>query len=273
MPDENAQVSDALAGAEAAAEVADKPTEGSQKGSTEAQAPETPAVQEHRDWRAEIEQLPESDLYAHPRLRSIIARKAKSEADKAAWAERQRVSQEIAAQQERQRRLNMDPEELGKQEQQRMQQEEAWNQQVAPAIERARQDAAREAWNQGYIEAYKEVSKSLESLPHWKAMDQQSREAFVMRHPDFTQFVSGVLSHNVSKETEKELNRKLKDLQHRQETEEKIVAKIAEPSPVVTEGSPDGWDYNTIANLYAASDPRVTTSVFEAAYKRQFNRR
>lgn len=273
MLDEQAQASDsALAVAEAAAAAADKPAEGSQRGSAEAEA-QAQAVQDHRDWRTDIDQLPESDLYAHPRLRNIIARKAKSEADKAAYAAEQRAIQQIAARQERERRLSMDPEELGKMEQQRLQQEEAWQRQVAPVIEQARREAAQEAWNQGYVEAYRQVSKSLEALPHWKTMDQQSREAFIMRHPDFTQFVSGVFSHNVSKETEQELNRRLKNLQQKQEKEERIEAKAGEPSPTVADGSPDAWDYNTVANLYAASDPRVTTQVFEAAYKRQFNRR
>lgn len=229
---------------------------------------------DHRDWQAELENVDDRSILEHPRVRSLIARRAQSQTDRAIYEAQQRWQQQQAAAAERAAILNLDEEEVGKRVKQQTAAQIEWEQKVAPQLELARKQAEEAGFTRGYNSAYSEVSGALMRLDHWKGMSEAERLRFINKNPDFPAFVESVLSEGVNKRTEAEVNRRLKTLQKEEVREAAIEARATEPSPMTTDNKPvSNLSYDEIATLYANGDPRISTKDYSDAYLKQYGRR
>lgn len=210
------------------------------------------ANQEHRDWsEMDADELltkhpkltdldPEKLVSSNPALKSYLARKAKSEADKAVNAalqrkevelQAQRASQQAAQQEAEWNRLleEGDPNEIVE----RIRETRKRDKEINPLLEQTRQVAKAEGYSEGQLAELRNTGATLaEIFPFWRDMELEQRQEYLK---DFREPREGIV-RVIKDGIEKAVEARMRDLEKKVSGEDEIEKRKLEKSPVVGGG-------------------------------------
>jgi len=233
------------------------------------------ASQEHRtDWsEADADELlkshphlkeldPEKLVQSNPALKSFLARKAKSESDKAVNAAMQRKEAEWQAHQaqiqasQREAELDRfleegDPNEIAEW----LRTDRKRKKELSPVLEKVRQMGRTEGYESGQLAELRNTSTTLEEVfPHWKGMSLDQRKDYMQGFNEPSEFLVKLVKDGI----ERAVEARIRADQGRVAGEEAIEGRKQEKSPVLGGGAvPD------------ASGGKLTQKEFDANRKNQ----
>lgn len=184
---------------------------------------------------------PEKLVKSVPALNSYLARKAKSEADKAVNAAVQRKEAEYQAEQARiqsaQREAELDrfleegdPNEIAEW----LRTDRKRKKELSPVLEQVRQMGRTEGYESGQLAELRNTSATLEEVfPHWKGMSLDQRKDYMAGFNEPREFLIKLVNDGI----EKAVEARLKATKGKVQAEEEIEGRKQEKSPVLGGGS------------------------------------